>query len=388
MPAVRLRSVTKLYPSTRSGVRNVSLDAADGEHLVLVGPSGAGKTTVLRLIAGLERPDNGTIEIGAKDVTWAPPHQRHVALAAQRPALFPQRSVRRNLSSSVEFRQSANRWRGLWARLTGRKFAAVDGPVAPNDLAARVDEAAQILGLTGLLDRRPHQLSGGEQQRVALGRAWVARAGLWLLDEPLAHLESALKMQIRAELHLLRGRLGATILEVTHDPAEALALGQRVAVLADGTVVQVGPPQAVYDRPRSRIVAAALGEPAMNFADGVVTTSVGRPVVQASSGWLVPLPATALGLAAGRVVTLGVRPEHILAGVRDAGDSLCPLGTWTVARGEPRGFLCLMVLSRPGLAWRAWWPRPEPPTERTLELAVRTEHLHLFDGASGERMGE
>src|SRR4051812_36600967 len=204
MPAVGLRSVTKLYPATKAGVRGVSLEVADGEHLVIVGPSGAGKTTVLRLIAGLETPDSGQIVFDDRDVTRWPPHARHVALVAQRPALFPHRSVRRNLSASVEFRQ------GGWLRALFRKRQ-----VSKAELDARVAEAARILGLTPLLDRRPHHLSGGEQQRVALGRAWVDRAGVWLLDEPLAHLESALKSQIRAELHLLRGRVGATMIEVT-----------------------------------------------------------------------------------------------------------------------------------------------------------------------------
>jgi ABC-type sugar transport system ATPase subunit len=237
-----------------------------------------------------------------------------------------------------------------------------------------------------LLDRKPYDLSGGEQQRVALGRAWVDRAGVWLLDEPLAHLETTLKCQIRAQLHLLRGRAGATIIEVTHDPAEALALGPRVAVLADGAVVQVGPPQAVYDQPRSRAAALALGEPAMNVADGVVTVSSGRPVLQTADGWSVPLPERLAGSAAGRTVTFGVRPEHILAGAGGAGDGTCPLGAWTVARGDPRGLVCLLALERPGFAWRAWWPRPVPPAEATLDLSVCHEHVHLFDALTGERL--
>ncbi|HTK77690.1 MAG TPA: ABC transporter ATP-binding protein [Gemmataceae bacterium] len=370
MPAVSLRSVTKLYPTTRAGVRSVSLDVASGEHLVIVGPSGAGKTTVLRLIAGLETPDAGSVLFDGRDVTRDPPHTRHVALVAQRPALFPHRSVRRNFSASVEFRES--RW---WPFRTKHP-----------DLDARVEEAARILGITHLLDRPPYDLSGGEQQRVALGRAWVDRAGVWLLDEPLAHLESTLKSQIRGQLHLLRGRAGATIIEVTHDPAEALALGPRVAVLADGAVVQVGPPQAVYDQPRSRAAALALGEPAMNVADGVVTVSAGRPVVQTADGWTVSLPERLAGSIAGRTVTFGVRPEHILAGAGGAGDGTCPLGAWTVARGDPRGLVCLLALVRPGLAWRAWWPRPEPPAEGALDLAVRQEHVHLFDATTGERI--
>src|SRR5437764_467948 len=162
MAAVTLRDLTKLYPASRSGVRGVSLDIAAGEHFVLVGPSGAGKTTLLRLIAGLERPDAGTVAIAGRDVTQAPPYQRHVALVAQRPALYPHLTVRRNLAAGVEFRQAHGRgWRFV-RRLLGRPGAPNPAFVPPAELAARVDEAARILGLTGLLDRAPRHLSGGE----------------------------------------------------------------------------------------------------------------------------------------------------------------------------------------------------------------------------------
>src|SRR5437879_4689289 len=259
MPAVTLDTVSKIYPGSRAGVRDVSLRVADGERLVLVGPSGAGKSTLLRLVAGLETPDAGRVLFDDTDVTRWPPHRRGVALVAQKPALYPHLNVGRNLAIGVELRQAAGRWR---RRLLGRP-----DPVPAAELAARVAEAARVLGLTNLLDRRPHQISGGEQQRVALGRAFVTRAAVWLLDEPFAHLDLALRARVRGELHLLRGRLGATMMDVTHDPVEARALGQRVAVLRAGTVEQTGPTADVYDRPRSRFVATSLGWPPMNMAD-------------------------------------------------------------------------------------------------------------------------
>src|SRR5438270_1132336 len=238
MASVSVRDLTKLYPASKSGVRGLSLDVVSGEHFVIVGPSGAGKTTVLRLIAGLEKADAGSVQIAGRDVTRWPPHRRRVALVAQRPALYPHLTVRRHLAASVRFRQ------GGWLRRSRAKRQP--DYVSPKELSARVDDAAQILGLSALLHRQPRHLSGGEQQRVALGRAWVARAAVWLLDEPLAHLDAPLRAEIRGQLHLLRGRSGATMIEVTHDPVEAPALGQRLAVMRGGMVEQVGPPTELY----------------------------------------------------------------------------------------------------------------------------------------------
>ncbi|HEY1375216.1 MAG TPA: ABC transporter ATP-binding protein [Gemmataceae bacterium] len=386
MAAVTVRDLTKIYPASKSGVRGITLDILSGEHVVVVGPSGAGKTTLLRLVAGLERPDAGSVHIAGHDVTRWPPHRRRVALVAQRPALYPHLTVRRNLAASVEFRQD----RGLLGRLFGRR-----GPdfVSPVELADRVAEAARILGLTGLLDRQPRHLSGGEQQRVALGRAWVARAAVWLLDEPLAHLDAALRAEIRDQLHLLRTRSGATMIEVTHDPVEAPALGQRLAVLRDGQVEQVGPPAELYDRPRSGVVATALGGPPMNLADAVAAGFDGRLALRTPVGWALPLPA-GRAVESGRAVTVGVRPEHIMAGVPSAagspaavggGSDPVPLGDWAVTRAEPRGPAWLLTVARPGLSWRAWWPT-KPATD-VLPLAVPAAVFYLFDGHTGEVIG-
>jgi ABC-type sugar transport system ATPase subunit len=368
MASVCVRDLTKLYPASKSGVRGVSLDIDSGEHFVLVGPSGAGKTTVLRLIAGLEAADGGVIRIGDNVVTGWPPHRRHVALVAQRPALYPQLTVRRNLSAAVDFRQG-------W-------FSPKRKPdyVAPAELDARVAEAARVLGLTPLLDRQPRHLSGGEQQRVALGRAWVARAAVWLLDEPLAHLDAALRAEIRGQLHLLRERSGATMIEVTHDPVEALALGRRLAVLRGGSVEQVGPAAELYAKPRTRTVATALGGPPMNLADATATVVDGRLALRTPDGWDFPLPA-GRAVEPGRAVAVGVRPEHIMAR-SGVGDGLVPLGDWTVTRAEPRGPAWLLTVARPGLSWQVWWP--ERPATAVLPLAVPADVFYLFDANTGE----
>ena len=324
MSAIAIRNLTKRYPGTQAGLFEFSLDVESGEHLVIAGPSGAGKTTLLRLVAGLETPDAGSIAIGSADVTRLPPRKREVALVAQRPAIYPHLSVRRNLSASVELRQRRWPWR-----------SADSNGVSAAELESRVADAAETLGLTPLLDRRADKLSGGEQQRVALGRAWVARGlRLWLLDEPLAHLDPALRAAIRAELHLLRGRSGATMLEVTHDPGDALALGRRVAVLRAGRLEQVGPAAELYARPASRTVAAALGssgdQPRRRRRD-----FGGRPSRHA-------IAARRDGPASGRrsdrevgsgmSVCLGVRPEHMIPATADG---LVPLGDWSVLRTCP-----------------------------------------------------
>jgi multiple sugar transport system ATP-binding protein len=375
MSAIAIRHLTKRYPGTQAGLFDCSLEIDSGEHLVIAGPSGAGKTTLLRLIAGLETPDSGSISIGKLDVTQLPPRERGVALVAQRPAVYPHRTVRRNLVISIELRQRRSWWKRANANC-----------VSPAELDKRVHDAAEILGLSNLLDRRGDRLSGGEQQRVALGRAWVARAGAWLLDEPLAQLDPTLRATIRAELHLLRGRSGATIMEVTHDPGDALALGRRVAVLRAGRLEQVGPAAELYARPASRTVAAALGSPAINFADGVVLGVDGHPALQLGHGVTVPLEVAAATARAGsgEPLSLGVRPEHIMPmSVADSA-GLVPLGEWNVTRAVAYGPAWLTTLERNGVVWHAWL-RDEPKGV-SMPLAARVDQVLLFD-RTGARIG-
>lgn len=369
MSAISILHLTKRYPGSNAGLFDCSLDIAAGEHLVVVGPSGAGKTTLLRLIAGLEECDSGTISIGGRDVTRVPPNERGIALVAQRPAVYPHWNVERNLGSAVELRQRR------WFR------RAVPG----RELAARVHEAADLLGLSSRLGQRGDQLSGGEQQRVALGRAWVSRAAVWLLDEPFAHLDPGLKSVIRADLHLLRERSNATILEVTHDSGDALALGRRVAVLRAGLLEQVGPADELYARPATRTVAAALGSPAINLADAVVLRADGHPAMQFGQGVTVPFPVASVAAQTGSVVDIsfGVRPEHLMPA---PAEGLVGLGRWTIERTQPQGPGWLATIRRPdGLRWQAWLT--EPPTGSEISIGVRQEHLLLFD-ESGSRIVE
>ncbi|MFO0808172.1 MAG: ABC transporter ATP-binding protein [Gemmataceae bacterium] len=336
---------------------DVTLDIAAGEHLLVAGPSGAGKTTLLRLIAGLESPDTGQLLIDGRNATREPPHRRGVALVAQRPALYSHLTVRRNLAIGVELRKP-------------RPAAA--------EIASRVAEAADLLGLTSLLDRRPHELSGGEQQRVALGRAWACRAGLWLLDEPFGHLNPALRQQVRDRTYSLRERASATTVEVTHDPTEARGHAGRVAVLGGGQLEQVGIASDLYDRPATRTVAEALADVPANVAEGVA----GPCGLTVAPEMTLPLPGQ--DWPAGRSLCLLVRPEHIMIGGLPHGT--LPLGDWRVCRAAPRGPAWLVSVERAGFVWRLWRPDPGPPTGATLSLAVPARASFVFDGTNGRRL--
>ena len=331
MSAIVLRQLSKRFAGTQAGLVDVSLSINAGEHFVIAGPSGAGKTTLLRLIAGLERPELGAISFDERDVTAVAPRLRNVSLVSQRPTVYPHLTVRRNLSASIDLRQAAS----MFAL---RRRTDEQQSVTPRERARRVEEAGAILGLTPLLDRRADQLSGGEQQRVALGRAWVARTPLWLLDEPFAHLDFPQRAQLRAVLHLLRERFRTTMIEVTHDPADALALGRRVAVLRDGRLEQVGLAAELYARPASRTVALALGSPAPGEA---------HQGGQADDG----------------------------AGAR--------LGEWNIVRCVATGPGWLATLEQGGRVWQAWLR--EAPQAQRIPLSVRLEHLLVF-AADGRRL--
>lgn len=242
MAVVALEGVGKVFDNGVAALSDVNLQVADGELLVLVGPSGSGKTTFLRLVAGLEKPSRGQVRIGGQPVNQVPPHLRNVAMVFQRPALFPHLSVRDNLLFGLRIRRP---W--SWLPWPGQRPEAQDRQV--------VDETARMLGLDQFLDSYPQQLSGGQQQRVALGRALVRRAGVYLLDEPLGQLDFPLRKQLSEELHLLQRRLAATMIYVTHEPREALQLGQRVAVLSEGVVRQVGTPAEIVRQPHHPFVA-------------------------------------------------------------------------------------------------------------------------------------
>jgi multiple sugar transport system ATP-binding protein len=243
MAAIALEGVTKAFGAV-TAVDDVSLEIADGEFLVLVGPSGCGKSTLLRMLAGLEDVTDGTIRIGDRDVTDLAPRSRDIAMVFQSYALYPHMSVRQNMGY------------GLKARRTPKA-----------EIGSRVEDVASLLGLSDLLERRPAQLSGGQRQRVAMGRAIVRQPQAFLLDEPLSNLDAKLRVGMRASLAQLHQRLGVTTVYVTHDQTEAMTLGQRVAVMRDGRVLQCDRPQVLYTKPNDVFIAAFIGSPAMNLVE-------------------------------------------------------------------------------------------------------------------------
>jgi len=278
---IHLQHLTKVYAGGVTAVDDVSLEIGDGEFMVLVGPSGCGKSTLLRMIAGLEEVTQGLITIGGTDVTDLAPRRRDIAMVFQSYALYPHMSVRKNIGYGLKVRRT------------------------PKDEARRrVEEVAKLLGLEELLERKPAQLSGGQRQRVAMGRAIVREPKAFLMDEPLSNLDAKLRVEMRASLAQLHARLGVTSVYVTHDQTEAMTLGQRVAVLDGGRVLQVDTPQRLYEHPRNVFVAAFIGTPAMNLVEGAID---GEEVV--FGGFRVPLDRARRPQGGSRPVVVGVRPE-------------------------------------------------------------------------------
>src|SRR5256886_12904665 len=281
MGAIELEHVTKEFAGGVVAVDDVSLTIADGEFMVLVGPSGCGKSTLLRMIAGLEEITDGTISMGDVDVTELEPSNRDIAMVFQNYALYPHMSVRENLGFGLSVRRT---------------------PKA--EIVRRVKDVATLLGLQDLLDRKPANLSGGQRQRVAMGRAIIREPKAYLMDEPLSNLDAKLRVGMRASLAQLHARLSVTSIYVTHDQTEAMTLGQRVAVMRDGRIVQVDVPQRLYEAPRDLFVAAFIGSPSMNLVEA---TGDGDAV--AFGQFRVPLdPVRRPAHGVDRIV-LGIRPE-------------------------------------------------------------------------------
>jgi multiple sugar transport system ATP-binding protein len=323
---VELRGLSKTFAGGVRAVESVDLTVGDGELFVVVGPSGSGKSTLLRLVAGLEEPDAGGLWIGGERAVGVPPRDRDVAMVFQHPALYPHLSVFENLAFGLRARRC---------------------PKA--EVSARVGEVAAMLGLADLLPRLPRTLSGGQQQRVALGRAIARRPRVFLLDEPFSGLDAPLRAAIRADLIDLHRRLGTTMILVTHDQAEAMALGDRLAVMERGRVVQEGTPRDVYDRPATRFVAGFIGSPPMNFLPCVVARDddcvkiqvVGCDVswtVSATADWITPVRDRVPGR-----FDLGLRPEHLA--LSSDSDPSRPLAPAEVRRLEPLGHETIATLA-------------------------------------------
>jgi len=289
MARIRLDGVRKVYGS-QVAVHQMDLDIADGELLVLLGPSGCGKTTTMNMIAGLTEPSAGRITFDGADVTSQPPHHRNIAMVFQSSLLYPHLTARQNIAMSL--------------KRSGLSQSAV---------AERITEAATVLDIARLLDKMPSELSGGERQRVATAKAIVRHPAAFLLDEPLAALDAALRLVLRSELVNLQKRLNTTMIFVTHDQTEAMTMGDRIAVMRGGTVQQIGCPDDIYNRPETLFVAGFVGSPPMNFFEGETRASDGH-VGFAAGPMRGRVPAPYAGnkrLAAGQPVTLAVRPQHL-----------------------------------------------------------------------------
>jgi multiple sugar transport system ATP-binding protein len=316
MAGVEVSNLVKTYPSgSRRATDDITLTVADGEFLVLVGPSGCGKTTLLRMVAGLEVPDGGTVRIGGRDVTELPARERGLSMVFQSYAIFPHLKVRQNIGFGLTMRK-----------------------VPRSEWESRVRRAAELLDLTDYLDRYPAQLSGGQRQRVAVARAIAVDADVLLMDEPLSNLDALLRLQFRAELKKIVARLGTTTLYVTHDQAEAMSLGDRVAVMRDGRIAQLGTPMEVYDRPEERFVGGFLGAPPMNFFTAEVRQA-GDDVRLVAGEQHLSAPDR-LARWAGREVLVGLRAENIEVSAE-------PVDGWLTAEvevAEPTGAAMLLTV--------------------------------------------
>ncbi|MFN8498268.1 MAG: ABC transporter ATP-binding protein [Anaerolineae bacterium] len=360
MAHIRLEHVSKTF-AQKPAVADVTIEVADGSFFAILGPSGCGKTTTLRLIAGLETADQGHIRIGERDVTRVAPGERRVAMVFQDYALYPHMTVAENVGYALKVRR---RPRG--------------------EIADAVGEMAQRLGLDSLLTRRPGELSGGEQQRTALARALLQPADALLLDEPLSNLDARLRFEARAALKSLQQELGRTMVYVTHDQAEAMALADRIAVMDEGRVMQVGAPLEVYRRPQSAFVAAFLGGPAMNLLPGRVYPESHVFVLDDADDVVVDI-APLLERTAGRAAhtrTLGIRPEHVTLAARPDDYSIPSevmvvqsLGAETLVTGR---------LGRRLVVARLFADADAPPPGR-LWLRFDPARLHAFD-ADGARI--
>jgi multiple sugar transport system ATP-binding protein len=330
-------------------IRDLDLEIAPGEFLVLLGPSGCGKSTLLHSIAGLIDVSGGAIEIGGRDMSHADPSERGIGMVFQSYALYPTMTVEKNMSFGL--------------RIAGTPKAEV---------TRRVRHTAEMLQLGALLDRKPAQLSGGQRQRVAIGRALVREAGVYLFDEPLSNLDAKLRAELRRELKLLHQRLGSTMIYVTHDQAEAMTLATRIVVMQGGRIQQIGTPAEVYETPANRFVAGFLGSPSMNFIDGSIDAA-GR-----FSAGAVTLQL-ARPVAAG-AVTLAARPEHLRI------DEHGPLQA-SVTLVEPMGNHQVVWLDCAGQALSAIVHDARPlAAGQSVRFAIDAQRVSLFDGSTGNRL--
>ena len=367
MATVTFDKATRVYPgSTIPAVDKLDLVIEDGEFLVLVGPSGCGKSTSLRMLAGLEDVDEGNIFIGERDVTTLPPKDRDIAMVFQNYALYPHMTVADNMGFAL-------------------KIAGVNKA----DIATRVAEAAKILDLEPYLDRKPKALSGGQRQRVAMGRAIVRNPQVFLMDEPLSNLDAKLRVQTRTQIASLQRRLGVTTVYVTHDQVEAMTMGDRVAVLKDGVLLQCATPAELYDHPTNVFVAGFIGSPAMNLLTIPLTEGGAKIGGRTGTERLVPLAPsiqTKAGAGGATTITVGFRPEDLRITTEDEGwpievDVVEVLG----ADAYVYGHVGLMDGTDRDVIVRCDGRTPPRKGER-IYAGIVADHQHAFHAVTGDRL--
>lgn len=354
MAEVTIRDVRKSY-DTLEVLHGVDVTIADGEFVVLVGPSGCGKSTLLRMIAGLEGITSGTIAISDRVVNNIPPSERDIAMVFQNYALYPHKTVAANMAFALRMRR-----------------------MAKSEIDERVQKAAEILGLIPYLSRFPRALSGGQRQRVAMGRAIVRDPKVFLFDEPLSNLDAKLRVQMRAEIRELHQRLSTTTVYVTHDQIEAMTMADKIVVMEDGYIRQVGAPLELYDRPANKFVAGFIGSPSMNLLDGIVRFG-DQPTIEVA-GSSMPISNDA-GLSDGQSVIYGVRPEDFKlseAGLPARISVVEPTGSETHVISKTEGGEVVSVLRE----------RQVLSPDDTIHLAANPDRVHLFDPESGARLGQ
>ncbi|HTI79330.1 MAG TPA: sn-glycerol-3-phosphate ABC transporter ATP-binding protein UgpC [Acetobacteraceae bacterium] len=356
MARVAMRDLNKMYDEVHA-VIDVNLEIRDQEFVVLVGPSGCGKTTTLRMVAGLESITGGQISIDEKVVNALPPMDRDIAMVFQNYALYPHMTVYDNMAFGLKM----------------RKFDKAE-------IGRRVKEAADILGIQELLKRKPRQLSGGQRQRVALGRAIVRHPQVFLFDEPLSNLDAKLRVQMRVELKKLHERLGTTAIYVTHDQVEAMTLGDRVVVMRDGRVQQVGDPMELYNEPANRFVAGFIGSPAMNFASVRVAAENGTLWAESEDMRIKVPPRVAQRLAryTGKETTLGVRPEDLRI-ARDGDDRDLGFDVAIEVVERLGSEILLDVAAGATTMVASVEPTVTAKVHETTRLVINPERMHFFD---------
>jgi len=355
MASVSVEAVRKRYGALEV-VHGIDIKIPDGEFVVLVGPSGCGKSTLLRMIAGLEEISGGVIRIGDRVVNDVPSKDRDIAMVFQNYALYPHMTVRENMGFSLKLRKA------------GR-----------DTIAERVAKASQILGLDPYLDRYPKQLSGGQRQRVAMGRAIVRNPQVFLFDEPLSNLDAKLRVQMRTEIKALHQQLRTTSIYVTHDQIEAMTMADRIVVMHDGIVEQVGTPLELYELPANLFVAGFIGSPAINLIKGTLRRDGGRNWVATEAGIDLPLDGNASGQDGQRVV-YGIRPEHLAPsngqGLPVTVSVVEPTGASTFVYADLSGAqICGVFAEHPGVH-----------PGNGMHVMPRLDRVHLFDAGSGRRL--